>query len=75
MVKPIGHFETTSTVFLLLEYAQRGCLWDQLSRFRQDSEAAGSDAGLGVPERQVRRWAAQLVVALSHLHFSGFIWK
>lgn len=110
MVRPVGHFDTPNRVFLLLEHAQRGALWNSLERFQEEvhqrtastSDEAPADGDLGesdhsdggkdlqpawsgplagptaaraVPESRVRRWAAQIVSALGHLHSSGFIWR
>ena len=114
MVRPIGHFDTSNRLFMLLEHAQRGALWNSLERFQEsvspkgpepdeqkdadDSSRKDGDESTSmeekadlrpawsssllspasikaVPEVRVRRWAAQIVSALGHLHSFGFIWR
>ena len=43
MVKLHHHFDTSDTIFLLLQYAAGGCLWNQVKSFRKHFSQGTSD--------------------------------
>lgn len=56
-------FQTTDKLYLVLDYCPGGELFFHLSRFRR------------FPERVARFYAAELLLAIGHLHKRGIIYR